>query len=278
MKTRRTLNALVTFFAMFTTMALNAQTYPGGMQEHGNNSSGTTTAAENIDSVSVGSTIDYFVMPDANLNPSYDFSTDPTANLNSTFNWSSDGGQTVTTKTGMGSNYVEVDWDATTGTGSYTLEVTEQSGGACVDATPTQISVAVIGLPTAAFDNSVYGGYTSSVCSNDPTAETFNFPISLSTEVIDGDVEFTYSMTNTTTGTVVTAGTALNLDESNTTFTFNSFPAEYGDYEVTITAISDRISTKSGVAGDINTGVSDVFTYTISRTPETGVIYHVPNL
>ncbi|MFP4058975.1 MAG: hypothetical protein ACLFUC_00655 [Bacteroidales bacterium] len=262
MKTRKLFKPLLLLgMVMFLGVSAHAQgTYPGDMAAH-----------TEADSVTVGSTMEYFVMPDINVSPDYDFATDPQADLNSTFTWSTDAGHTINDV--EASNYVEVVWDETNGTGSYTLEVTETAtAGSCADATPTSIPVNVIGVPTGGFDHATY---TDAVCDDDPATVSFNFPVALTTDVADGDVTITYSVYNNTTSTEVVTNAQVTLDKTDTELTFDAF-TEYGEHVITIGAVTDRIATKSNVSGTINAG-ADMFTFTINRIPETGTIYHVPN-
>jgi hypothetical protein len=51
---------------------------------------------------------------------------------------------------------------------------------------------------------------------------------------------------------------------------------EYGDYIVTVSAVSDRISRKSSVDGIIDT-TGDTFTYSVLKPAQTGPAYRIPN-
>lgn len=257
---------LILFLSVMTHLVI-AQNVPTDFQEHGKNSSGTTTATENIDSVTVGSTMNYFVMPDLDVNQDvdgpYDYNTNKDA-LTSTFDWFTVPGLTITP---IEANYVNVDFPST---GDYTLNVSEQSDAGCNTDTTT-IDVRVINEPEAGFNHATYA---ESMCFAVPTDATYNFPVSLTTDVADGNIAIHVEIVNTTTSTTVYDGD-MSLSDSDTFFTFDAF-TEFGTHELTITSVSDRISLKSSVNGTITTG-AEVFTFTITKTPSTGTIYHLPN-
>ncbi|HEX3009034.1 MAG TPA: hypothetical protein VHO90_15630, partial [Bacteroidales bacterium] len=91
MKTRstKTLLLIVAIVTFSVTGLLAQQLNTTGLYKHGTNSAslGAQVAAELTDSVTIGAAMDYFVMPDALVNPSYNAATSLTANLVSTFDW-----------------------------------------------------------------------------------------------------------------------------------------------------------------------------------------------
>jgi hypothetical protein len=261
---------VVLVISLFGGMAYG-QTWPAGLQKHGNNSSGNPSAGETIDSVTIGATMDYFVMPDPNVNPGYDYLTNPLTNLLSTFNWAATTGSTSITPHTSGvtpiPNYVAILWSNTTG--NYNVVVTETSSAGCAAAAPTSIPVTLINKPTAQFTST-----SASVCSSNPATVSYNFPFTLTTDVADGFIRVHLNIVNTTTSTTL-FNSDVDLNKiSATSYTFSAFD-NYGVITATITQVNDRISRKSNVLGLI--GANNVFTFTINRIPVTGNIYHVPN-
>jgi hypothetical protein len=221
------------------------------------------------DSVTVGAVVDYFVMPDNLISPSYNPAVSFTSDLNSSFAWTIGGaGSSTVTKTGMLSNYITATW--TTTPGSYTLVAKETATtGTCPDNIGTTVNSVVIAKPTASFSPTT----SSAICSTNPAADTLKLPLVLTTSMSDNNIRITYTITGATTK----AATPLDLKESATSYTlpagtFNG--SSYGVNTITITQVSDRISRKSGVTGTITT---NTYTFTINRTPSTGAIYHLPN-
>lgn len=254
-------------FALATMSLAIAQ--PTNLKPHGDNSLGATVESEDIDSVTVGSTMRYFVMPDALANPGYDFSTNPGA-LVSTFDWWTDNTATVTDNTAE--NDVNIQWTAT---GSDVINVTEL-GASCNGLDTTTINVKVINKPEAGFNHATYA---DDICTTDPGEVIYNFPVSLSTDVNTGNIRVHLTVLNSTTSTTIFDGD-LDLSDSDTQVTVgdgtNGTFDNYGAITVTMTSVSDRISRKSSVDGTLTSG-ADVFTYTIVRPPSTGTIYHLPN-
>jgi hypothetical protein len=245
-----------------------------GLYRHGTNSTsaGVAVAPEATDSVTVGGKMDYFVMPDALYNPLYVPATSLTANLVSTFTWSTNpAGPGIATKTGFGQNYVTVTWPATAAI--YTLNVKE-NGGTCNDVTGKDISVNVINAPTANF-----GSATSTQCTATPATLNFTLPLTLNTDINNGRMVVNISIKYTTTLGVATT-TAYNNIAVTESGTLNletvTGALAYGKYEVTIVSVRDRISVKSNVTGVI--GTTPTYTYNVIRLPQTGEIYHIPNI
>jgi hypothetical protein len=259
----------------------NAQTFPAGMQAHGNNSSGVPSANEATDSVSIGGTLDYFVMPDATVNPGYNYSVSPLTNLTSTFNWTGTTGQSSITYKKSGPtdipNYVQIVWGNVAGL--YQVSVAEQAAAGCLDPTPTIIPVRLIGLPTLTFP--VAGG-NQSFCSTAAdgstniavTPLTVNFTSSVSGNKL---IQLRYTITSTSHGTVATNVLASVTATSATTGTFSiaSPLNNYDTYTITLTEVTDRIARKSNVVAAPSGNLT--YTVTVNRTPTTGTIYHVPN-
>ncbi len=269
MKTRKIFRTVFQICLVSVISMAVAKAQPTNFQPHGTNSSGVTVASENVDSVTVGSTMRYFVMPDPVANPGYDFSTSP-GSLVSTFDWWTNNGVTVTNNTAE--NDVNIQW---TSTGSDVINVTEL-GASCNGLDTTTINVSVISVPVAGFN---HGTYADDICTTTPSSVSYDFPVSLSTDVISGDIRVHLTVVNTTTSTTIFDGD-IDLADTDTEIkvgdgTHGTFD-DYGAITVTMTSVSDRISRKSSVSGTL-TASADVFTYTIVRPPSTGTIYHLPN-
>lgn len=277
----RTNVLLILLMSFIGAISASAQTWPAGMQAHGNNSSGIPTPLESVDSVTVGGVLDYFVMPDAALNPGYDFATDPLANLNSTFNWTgTTGASSIVYKQSSGvdiPNYVTITWGNTTG--NFVVSVYEVSAAGCQDASPTTIPVTIIEAPTLTYPAA---GGTESICATgaDGSLSISPSPINVNfTSSVSGkrQMQLVYTITSNNHGVIASNVTADITETGAGTGTFTiATPLQYYDtYTVTLNTVSDRISRKSNVVSN----ASGVTTYTviITPTPNTGTIYHLPN-
>lgn len=268
------LTAAMTVFGLAGMLAQQLNTT--GLYRHGTNSAsgGSVVATEATDSVTLGATMDYFVMPDPLYNPSYVAATSLTANLVSTFTWSSTPAATsIATKTGFGQNYVTVTWPSATG--DYSLKVIENGSAGCDDPTGRIIPVRLINKPTANFNSA-----TSTVCSATPGSVTFTLPLSLSTDITNDRIFVSFQVVFTPAVGAPTTNTYSNvplLDTGSINLeTLTGSALAHGKYEVTITSVSDHVSTKSNVAGVI--GATPKYTYNLIRLPQTGEIYHIPNI
>jgi hypothetical protein len=261
--------------------SLTAQTFPAGMQAHGNNSSGVPSANETVDSVTIGGTLDYFVMPDPALNPGYNYSVNPLTNLTSTFDWTGTTGQSSVTYKKSGPtdipNYVQIVWGNVAGL--FQISVAEQAAAGCADPTPTTVPVRLIGLPTLTYP--VAGGnqaYCSTAADGSTnitvTPLTVNFTSSVSGNKL---IQLRYTITSTSHGTVATNVLTSVTATSATTGTFSiASPLNFYDsYTITLTEVTDRIARKSNVVGAPSGNLT--YTVNVNRTPSTGTIYHVPN-
>lgn len=245
------------------------------LYQHGTNSGGADPQ-ENTDSVTVGGTTKYYVLPDATVNPSFDYNTDLFANVISTFNWSvtpalASGGVQNVVAYPTAPHYKQVTWTAT-GTGSIQVqEVANASQGGCAGSTLT-MNVEVIAAPdvTAASvpNTTCYSGTIpySITCPN--------ATLTISSDVNGNKgVVVNYDLTGPAGFTPVTNQTA-NLGNS-TTLDLSAITLTHpGTYTLTINWVTDRIATKSGL-----TQIADgTFTnFIVTAAPNTGPIYHIPN-
>jgi hypothetical protein len=264
-------------FAMTSSLLL-AQTLPLTMKPHGTNSSNIVTSEEDIDSVTVGGTYEYFVKGDPALNVGYNPLVNLLTNLVDTFTWSTKG-ISVITRVLAGAipvpNYVRIAWNGAVGSLDSVIVYEKAMPAGCMASLPSKIPVRLIHQPQGYF-TSING----SVCSSNPLTESIIFPFTLFTDVKDGNITVHIKILSPLGSTLLDSDLLLNKTTS-TSYTFNNTSAEYGTYNATITVVSDRISRKSfggtatGIVG--NSGSNIIYSYTINRTPNTGVIYHIPN-
>ena len=252
------------------------------LYEHGYNSSGVDSPREDIDTVMVGSVMNYFVMPDKNYNTAY-FGQGSYAATNLTsseFEWIVGNSSSFTPQsantTGT-SPWIKVTWGSTTGATTIKVKEAPQDVDISCVAEDTEIDVFVIAQPTIGYN---LAGYAASQCYNTTAVADadYDFPVSVITSSsqvlvnvsvvkkdLDGTVLGTYPKTN-----VPVASGAFHLE-------FNDFASGgYGIYEVTITEMTDRIARKCDVSGIINLG-ENVFTFSVMPMPKTGPVYHIPN-
>ena len=338
--------------------------YESGYNAGHNAANATLDPREVRDSVTIGSTMNYFVMPDQYFNPDYfkQNSYGATNLTHSQFNWSMYTGH-LTTVTGTPiasppvahqnvnangtSPWVKVTWGAQgtptnnapsdIGNYHYTLVMAETPQGvlgAC-DGEPATIHVVAIPKPTIRFNDSKdYGGDPNEKCDDadlfltvctDPEGtpdttkpesdignwngkdpRTILFPVDVTTQ--SGNVRVDYNLTFTPLGTStpitfakkenqwVSAKTEelpLNIVHADIVAasggSFTSATPAYGSFNIEIVRITDHVSRKSGVDGDVYTGTDsilgdsdecgskNVFTYIVLPKPKPGRTFHVPN-
>jgi hypothetical protein len=259
------------FIGMYAqNLTVNAES----LRNHGTNAAGTPVAYEATDSVTTGSVMRYYNLPDATANPAYVSPLGGT--LASSFAWTTTGATetaagTIAEVTGQAAfgNYRQVTW---AGAGTINLNVQETTPApANCDGALTTIPVAIIPIPTATF-----GANPAAVCVSSPV-QTFTLPVTLTTAVNDGWVRINYTVYNPD-ATELIAAQDLDINESATDFDVTLTGAtQYGNYYVIINSVTDRISRKPvvDVTGTITNNRIDMYVY---RTPVTGPIYHVPNM
>jgi hypothetical protein len=266
---------LMVVLGIFVSYNLFAQ--PNGYVQH-------DEVGGEIDSVTVGSVIEYYVAPDATVNTSY---TPPSVGngyvpagfLSSDFTWTVPAGiGTINTGvTDADSNIVQINIAGTNSGGDLLVTVLETSGPGCAAPSTTDMSVEVIEAPTADIGNGTYDSDTA-ICTATPATVSIDVPVTLSTDVLDGDVQFSVVVEDAVS-TVLwnNGGSPLTMDESQTSFNVPAGTfAAVGNFTVTISAVTDRISRKpaTDVTGTITTSV---FNITLNTVPTTGEIYRLPN-
>jgi len=255
-----------------TTLSVNGQT----LSEHGYNSGGTATALEATDSVTVGSTMNYYAIPDPTANASYTGVL--TGSLTSQFNWRTNGGSggagTIAPVAGFAAftNYKAVNW---TTVGTINLLVNERSPAGCSDTLNTKtIPVSVVAVPTANFGTDPAAQcYSSGIV-------TFSLPITVTTPINNGSVRVIYTVFNSSNVAVSAGLTNVTANITGSTNLSVALPAgtAAGAYHATISSITDRISRKPAtpVQGTFGVG-NDQILMVINAIPVTGNVYHIAN-
>jgi hypothetical protein len=263
------------------------------LYEHGYNKDNLSTpdaSRENTDTVMVNSVMNYFVMPLEVYNTAYFQQNNYNAtNLTaSEFLWSVTNGNSFAAQSPNATNtspWIKATWSAL---GAATLTVKEAPQGlpGTCDSEPTQIPVFVIPKPTIGF-NQVGSplGYEAFDCYDETAVLTasYNFAFNVTTSSSEVLIDYTIRKKDLATGSVVSTTPVTNASITLTPVSGNTYIAtlplnfnDYGDYEITIDKITDRIARKCDLTGDINNG-ENVFTYSVLPQPRTNPIYHIPN-
>ena len=252
---------------------------------HGYNSTGGGNTLQNPgreerDSLTVEAVMKYFVLPNPKVSPNYRYDT-PTnltdfSEVNSTFAWSLKTSPLGNITTGDGTPLITVTWGATPGDDELSVVETPNAGsGACGDGEPTTIPVVLIPKPTIEFvpKNSLY---SDTDCKDETTVQAgieVEFVMNFTTSSSQIQVDYTIHKDGEVSPSVTETG--IPIVDGKLTIEFD----DYGSYEITITKVTDRISRKSSVDGEIATGVSQAnkFTFVMQRPIQTGPIYRLPN-
>ncbi|MDR1667979.1 MAG: hypothetical protein LBS03_09900 [Bacteroidales bacterium] len=272
--------------------------YQHGFNATNPSTGGKDTPREDRDSVMIASTMHYFVMPDANFNKAYAVAGDwtDTDATKSEFEWTltpASGTVTpVTPNTTGTSPHVEVAW---TDVGDVELKLVEKPkeymGVALQPSTvcPSDeviIPVTVIHQPSVKFGQ-VSGSYSNSDCVDNLTNAKIVLPLIPATTSgnFGANISDAYgvviSYTIARNDAAATAATATFANLQTASHNWEIPVTDYGKYVVTITAITDRIAVKCGVAttsdSHIGTVAERTFTYLVMPQPEPGPSYHIPN-
>lgn len=273
------------------------------LYQHGYNKGGSSidTPREDRDSVMVGSTMPYFVMPDATYNAAYIASAASgsyaqTNLTTSKFTWTPPANGSFVSfvnpnsKDGNTSPHVMIKWNTRSANPSTdTIRVvetpTEYNGQAITNSCPgpeVKVPVTVINKSTVQFGLQNGVREASNCWKFDPAAPnsssnvypSFDFPLTLTTEVAGNrGVKVKYTVKKDAGSE--SADIEVNVtDITKLPVTFNDF----GVYTVKITEITDPISRKCSITGDISTTATEnVFTYIVLPQPKSGATYHIPN-
>jgi hypothetical protein len=253
-------------------------TIPAGYVQHPN-PYGTPAYNANIahiDSITHGAlNVGYFVLPDPAI-----------ASASNTYTWGSTGTaiSSITKDVTNGNKAVAV-FNSGTLTGTGTITVTETSSAGCPGSTTT-IDYAVIAAPTTEFTAASAAGVCLGVADGSAAQTLSNIPIAFTCGIAgpNKNLVVTYNVSCTSGSFTAVNGATANVTVTGPgagTFNIPTVLNYYGTYTVTVTAINDRISTKSAVNGttaDINGGgIQSTYTFAVTRTPVTGPIYHLSN-
>jgi hypothetical protein len=274
------------------------------LYQHGYNKGGSSidTPREDRDSVMVGSTMPYFVMPDATYNAAYITSAASgsyaqTNLTTSKFTWTPPANGSFVSfvnpnsKDGNTSPHVTIKWNTRSSADPSTDVIkvvetpTEYNGQAITNPCPgqeVQVPVTVINKSTVKFGLNNGGREVSNCWIFDPTKPnsstnvypSFDFPLTLTTEVAGNrGIKVKYTVKKGT-GAESAPIEANVTDITKLPVTFDDF----GVYTVKITEITDPISRKCSITGDISTTATEnVFTYIALPQPKSGATYHIPN-
>ncbi len=232
--------------------------------------------AECRDSVTISSVVKYFVLPDPTISPNYKYTSQAeimtVSNLNSTFGWSLYQGTTLGTLSSSTTNIIEVTWKGI-GIDSVKVKETPKVSTSCAGK-ETVIPVAVIDKPTFTFG--VGPGTTSYVdggCfTKDEIDAKVSYPFPINTSSTSSQLIITYSIKKD--GADMLTNQTMSVAKGNSSVSFEF--SDYGVYEITISNISDRISRKSVVDGEVAVAGAK-FTYNVLKQATTGPIYRLPN-
>ncbi len=257
------------------------------------------TVDQTIDQyVTVNKAMPYFVQPDAYFNPNY---IAPGWAVTSTFLWSFS-----TAPAGFViSNANVINPDITiNNTGDYVLDVVETSTDGCADATPTQLNIHVLAVPS--FD---FGGRPDVEQCGNLAATNVLFDIANNgADAVDGTgnylIDWTYDVDNlesdkSTLNDELAASDVTNTDDATHTtsgaglvLANQAFPVlnnEVTRYTFTLSGINEAVSRRSdyiaplgrnlaGAYTNYAPGADATFVIVVLPAPTTGPIYHVPNL
>ncbi len=266
--------------------------------QHGFNGNGTNQfdgtgkaivkAQEVRDSVTVGSTMKYFVLPDPNYNSTWynsgNLPSDVTSvtGLVSSFTWTI---QTVSGGAGSTSSTTHIAPINWTATGTANIKVQEvPSSSACVG-NETSIPVVVIPKPTITFTQvGTPPDYKDGACYTQAQVTAginYSFPVAVTSASSQIKVDYSIVFTPLSGSPVTTTATNVLVTGGVLPITLQNTGNLYGSYAVTVTKVTDRVSRKSGVESTgsdlLTAGGSATFTYNVLKPAETGPIYRLPN-
>lgn len=237
-------------------------------------------SASDIDSVTIGATMPYYVLPDLNFNPklqatatTYDQTKIFTkANIESSFSWTIPSGCTPSHVPSTASypdlvnldNFMNITFTTSV---LQTITVNETSAstyGGCSGT--TNFKVQVISKPT--------GGFTQATMISCPStgSVTLSLPVTLSSDVAgitEKQMEFTLSLSKSGTDLTSSITQPTKIAEGSGT---GKLPVtitglSIGRYDFTITKVRDRISNKCNMDGIINATYSTMYVYILNPLP-----------
>ena len=251
----------------FANSFAQSSTPPAGFQSHGTNSAGTVTPKEDIDTLVIGAKMDYWVMPSSG------------ANASTTWAWSIPSGTAAIT--GVPTGQTATLTFSTIETGSVKVVETTNS---CPDPTGKTINYQVVAFPSVSFSDATLTK-TVGFC-NFNVDQALNMALTSATSGTNEVMHVTYTV-NLGATLVGTYNQTLKRSDAQITIPiaqFGTVPAAGGTYTVTFTNVDDRLLVKakknaanSGLAGTI-TPATATYTIVVTPVPQTGPIYHLPNM
>ena len=271
---------------------------------------------EAVDSVTITSFMKYFVLPDPSVNTAYNYTTVTPTNFTgvvSEFDWTlsnSNGtfkgaGPAAPLNADNKKPLIIVNW---TTLGASKLTVQEQPDGPTCPGDPREIDVFVIPKPKIEFrrmkegDPDDDGECVNEQCvARDYDIETLGVEVSFAMKVFtkSNQVKVKYQIREGTdpwaAAPVITEDVTLGAETSPGSGEYNAGDLkitfyDYGEYEIKLTEVTDRISRKSmdadgnEIVGDIvqtppanGADPCETFKYIVRRPVETGPIYRIPN-
>jgi hypothetical protein len=254
---------------------------------------GTPKPVTNVDTVTVGATMPYYVNGDPNMHMLRQWGA---ITAKSTYSWTVPVASTATI-TGSDS-LVSVKWPLA---GTYRLTVKENPGAVATGyptlcpSVPYAMDVKVLNRPTVAWNGTTPVAGGCGVSGGTP----ITVPIDLK-GIGQWEVDYTVQYFNLANQEVTVAGITRAASEpavllgaasnkndgtalANQSLLSISIPADkstgdYGKYVITITSISDRISRKSGIPSEATDIPSVSYTIYSMPTPTTQPIQHIKNL
>lgn len=263
------------------------------LRPHGYNSTGADQdpGTEARDSVTVGSTTRYYVVPSA-LNTSYTGIL--TGSLTSSFKWTVAnklaGGDTLTSARAINAvgptyssftNYRGVTWGST---GTLDLVVQEITSSGC-GGNPTVVPISIVSAPTLTYPAA---GGIEDTCFNGTTGNldievTKRFWVSFTSPIsgTNKDLQIRANITRAGSGTAVATNLDVTFTQVTATTGYFTIPAAtqfdfFDTYTITLASVSDRISRKGAFWNSASGNTT--FTYNVFPVPNTGSIYHLPNM
>jgi hypothetical protein len=282
--------------------------------QHGNNKDFTTGTPdlprEARDSVMMGATMHYFVMPDTAFNRAYanagkadaDNWIGGTASTKSSFAWSITPATPIGTVTPVLPNsgtstspHVTILWtgvSAATPVDTIVFVETPKEykgvalpAGSVCDGNPVKIPITSIHQPNVMFGVNENSTRDTVVCAESNVGIKLNLPLaglgaggnygSVISEASGVTIDYTIAKDG---GTPV-AETAKFPSLKTAAYRWKLPVSDYGVYEIVITKITDRIATKCNIT-DNNvslTTADNTYTYVVMPKPASGPTYHIPN-
>lgn len=219
--------------------------------------SNDVSQAGEVDTVSVGSTSQYYLMPDVNFNPGFDYTVNLYANIQSTFNWVNTGPEAFTVQGGH-PNHVAITWQLPVGARTITgTETAAPALGGC--STDKPFAVEVVEGPTVHFTKA-----NGVLCDGE---SQLLIPAIATSAVTNPEIEVEISYT-------IDGGapqSATLTPEANYELSFGAALNAGQLVEVTLGSVTDKISRRSFVplTGDVddnNDGNPDKFFIYVIRT------------